>query len=69
MSRTASADLQLWISLASELFVRSFPVFVLYSFKAASRIALNCEDESSVPEDGDIGNFVSEDSRPTRARG
>lgn len=62
MSRTASADAQLCRSLASGLFIRSFPVFVLYSSKAASIIDLNCKDDPSVWEDEDIGGIVSKDS-------
>ena len=54
MSKTASTDSQLCSSLASELSTRSFPVFVLYSLNAASRIDLNWEDNTSVWEDDDM---------------
>jgi thioredoxin-related protein len=63
MSRTASAESQLCSSLASGLSVRSIPVFVFYSLKAASRIALNCEDETGVSGDEDMRRFVSEDNK------
>ena len=41
--------------------MRSFPVFVLYSLKAASRIALNCEDDPGFWGGEDIGRFVGDD--------
>ncbi len=54
MSRTASTDSQLCSSLVSQLSNRSFPVFFLYSLKAASRIGLNCEKDAGVWEDEDM---------------
>ena len=54
MSRTASTESQLCSSSASQLSKRSFPVFSLYSLNAASRIDLDCEDDTGVWEGKDM---------------